>query len=205
MKTETINNIVNDKLKFVIPIKLYKDKSYNKLRRCILLLISEILSKYEPFNKLNYKERERIIIEIELSCYNRTIDKSNELMYIKSWDNSKFEYLYRIYTNKITKNLDINSEVNSEYLVKEIINNNIDLKTIANLNSSSLCPEKSANIINKINIRSNQKLIFKKSNLYTCSNCKMKSATIEQVQIRSLDEASSFSLTCTFCQHKWIV
>jgi DNA-directed RNA polymerase subunit M/transcription elongation factor TFIIS len=203
---DLIKQNINNKLKFVIPIELYKDESYNKLRRSIILLISELIYKYNNINEfLNYDKINDIIIRIELSCYNHTINKSNELMYIKSWDNTKFEYLYRLYTNKVTKNLDIDSEVNSKYLLTQIINNNIDIDNIAILPSAVLCPEKSINIINKLTVRSNQKLVFKKSNLYTCRNCKKKCVTIEQVQIRALDESSSFSLTCAFCQYNWIV
>jgi len=203
---DLIKNKLNNKLKFVIPIELYKDELYNKLRRSILLLISDLLYKYDNiYDTLNYEQIKDIIIRIELSCYNQTINKSNELMYIKSWDNNKFEYLYRLYTNKVTKNLDIDSEVNSDYLIKQIINNKINIDNIALLSSAVLCPEKSINIINKLTVRSNQKLVFKKSNLYTCRNCKKKSVTIEQVQLRSLDEGSNYSLTCTFCQFNWIV
>jgi len=201
----TIEEILNNKLKFVIPIKIYQDDSYNKLRRCMLLLIGELLYKYEFINKINYKKRNEIIIKIEESCYNHTINKSNELLYIKSWDNSKFEYLYRLYTNKVTKNLDVDSEVNSKYLIEKIMNDEIDIDNIAIMTSNKLCPEKSDHIINKLKIRSKQKIIFKKSTMYRCKNCHKKSVTIEQVQLRSLDESSSYSLTCTFCQHTWIV
>jgi DNA-directed RNA polymerase subunit M/transcription elongation factor TFIIS len=202
-KNSIRNDIIN-KFKFVIPIDLYKNKSYNKLRRCIVLLIAELLYKHELIYTIDYKKRSNIIIKIELSCYNQTINKSNKLMYIKSWDNPKFEYLYRVYTNKVTKNLDIDSEVNSDYLISKVINNTINPNIIANLNSNILCPSKSIDIINNLNLRNNQKINFKTSEMYQCRNCKKKSVRIEMVQIKRIDEPQTMSLTCTFCSNNWL-
>lgn len=202
---ELIQKNINNKLKFVIPVNLYKDNKYNKLRRSVLILIADLLYKYKDINNLSYLDIQQKVINIELSCYEETINKSNEYLYIKSWSNPKFEHLYRLYTNKITKNLDIESEVGCSYLIDLIINNKIDIKKIASMSSFELCPIKSKDIRKKIHDRNNSKLEYKISNNYTCSNCKKKSVIMTEVQIRRIDEASSLSLTCTFCQKNWII
>ena len=86
-------NIQND-LKFTIPIDIYQNNKYNLYRRSILLLIASILEKNNKF-KLKHKDiQSNIIINIELSCYNETINKADDLLIYQSWDNEKFYYLY---------------------------------------------------------------------------------------------------------------
>jgi DNA-directed RNA polymerase subunit M/transcription elongation factor TFIIS len=206
-----MNNIITKyqnfqkKLKFTIPCYIYNDLLYNKNRRSIILLISDILQQNDDFKKINYNIQANIIINIELSCYNYTLTKADELLIYQSWDNDKFEYLYYLTCNKITKNLDPKSEVNSNYLINLIINNQIDIKNIGKLSSEDLCPNKSLNIKENLNKRNNQKIKLKTSTLYTCRNCKRKDVTIREYQARSLDESSNLSLTCQFCYYHWVI
>lgn len=196
---------IQNNLKFTIPIALYEDSTYNYIRRSIILLISNILEKNKKFKANDYFNQSKIIINIELSCYNYTITKADDLLIYQSWDNEKFVYLYYLTCNKITKNLDPESEVNSDYLINLIINNQIDINTIGSLTSDELCPDKSENIKDTINKRNNQEVKIKTSTLYTCRNCNHKEVTIKSVQIRALDESASLSLTCQFCNFNWVI
>jgi DNA-directed RNA polymerase subunit M/transcription elongation factor TFIIS len=192
-------------LKFTIPLDIYDNKLYNKNRRAILLLIAGILEKNQQF-KLKHKQiQSSIIINIELSCYNQTITKADELLIYQSWDNDKFTYLYYLNCNKITKNLDIESEVNSSYLINKILQNSININNIASMSSDELCPDKSQNIKDTINLRTNQQIKIKTSTLYQCRNCKKKEVKIQEYQGRSLDEGSNLSLTCLFCNFNWVI
>lgn len=192
-------------LKFVIPLSIYYDKQYNKLRNCELLLIANIFQSNKSSNKLNINELTKIVIAIELSCYNRTLTESNELLIIQEWTNPKFEFLYRANVSRITKNLDYESEVNDNYLINQILNNNINIDNIANLSTIELCPIKSKNIIDKLYERSQQKLTFKTSSMYKCKNCGKKEVTMQEIMMRSLDEGTNFSLQCNWCSYRWIV
>jgi len=192
-------------LKFTIPLDIYDNKLYNKNRRAILLLIASILEKNKKF-KLKHKQiQSSIIINIELSCYNQTITKADELLIYQSWDNDKFTYLYYLNCNKITKNLDIESEVNSSYLINKILTNSININDIASMSSDQLCPDKSQNIKDNLNLRTNQQIKIKTSTLYQCRNCKKKEVKIQEYQGRSLDEGSNLSLTCLFCNFNWVI
>lgn len=192
--------------KFVIPVSLYKDKKYNNLRRSELILISNIFHSYLNMTNtiLPIIELTNIIISIELSCYNKTLFDSSEQLILPSWDSEQFEFLYRSNISRITKNLDFESEVHDDYLIKKIINKELDPNNISNLSTIELCPIKSKNIIDKLNERSNQKIILKTSTMYKCRNCGKKSVTITEFQARSLDESSSLSLCCTFCSYRWV-
>lgn len=191
--------------KFTIPAHIYNNIEYNINRRLIILLIASILEENKEFKQKNKEEQDHIIINIELSCYNSTIKKSNELLIYINWNNSKFTYLYQLFCNKITKNIDTNSEVNDNYLINKIINNDINVLNIAELTSDELCPIKSDNIKQNLLIRNNQKLSYKTSTLYTCKNCSKRSVIIREFQSKSLDEGSNLSLTCTFCNYHWVV
>lgn len=196
---------IQNRLKFTIPINIYTNNLYNKNRRAILLLIAEILEKNKKFKLQDIKKQSYLIINIELSCYNQTISKADELLIYQSWDNEKFVYLYYLTCNKITKNLDPESEVQSSYLINKIINNEINITKIGSMTSEELCPNKSQNIKETLNLRNNQHIKIKTSTLYQCKNCKKKEVTIKSVQIRALDESASLSLTCVFCNYNWVV
>ena len=198
-----LSNIKNHR-QFAIPAKVYNSSEYCKERRTIILLIAEILEKNEDFKNISKSKQDSIILKIEKSCFNSTIKKSNELLIYINWENSRFTYMYQLFCNKITKNLDSESEVNNAYLINAIINDEIDLNNIAELASDKLCPEKSDVIKQNIIARNSQKLNYKTSRLYTCKNCGKKSVTIREYQARSLDEATSLSLTCTFCNYNWV-
>lgn len=202
-----INNSLN-KRKFTIPESLYTNQKYCNQRRLIILKIAEIFEKNVMFKNKKKHLQDQIIIIIEESCYNATIKKANELMIYINWDNSKFTYLYQLFCNKITKNLDVESEVQNTYLINKIINDEINLSElydIAGWDSNLLCPDKSNTIKQNLLIRKNQKLDYKTSSMYTCKNCKKRSVTIKEFQARSCDEGSNLSLTCLFCGFGWVI
>ncbi len=201
IKYQTILN----NLQFTIPTIIYNNKNYNKIRRSIILLIANIFQKHKKFKTKPYNIQSDIIINIELSCYNQTITKSDELLIFQSWENEKFVYLYYLTCNKITKNLDIESEVCSDYLINLIINDQININKIGSMTSEDLNPEKSKSIKQNINIRNNQEIKEKTSILYSCKNCGKKEVTIKEYQGRSLDEGTNLSLSCQFCKFSWIV
>lgn len=195
---------IQNSLKFTIPVTLYENPKYNKSRRVILLLIANILEKKNNFKLKSKHIQDDIIISIEKSCYDETIKKSEELLIYQSWDNEKFSYLYYLYCNKVTKNLDSESEVQSDYLINRILNDSLNITKIASMSSEELCPDKSKNIKESLDKRNNQKINIKTSTLYKCRNCGKKEVTIKSVQIRALDEAASLSITCVFCQYNWV-
>ena len=163
------------------------------------------MQKNARFKALDREEQDNIIIEIELSCYNETIKKSDDKLIYKSWDNDKFIYLYQLSCNKITKNLDQNSEVKSDFLINQILDKKININSIGSLTSDELCPDKSINIKNTLKLRNEQKLNYKTSTLYKCKNCGKKEVKIQEYQGRSLDEGSNLSLTCNFCNYNWCI
>ena len=191
------SNIEISDSRFTIPLELYADKNYNILRRQMLILLDNLLSReIKDLDRLT-----KLIITIELSVYNKVVERK---LYKTLWC-PLFERLYRLNMNKITKNLDINSEVGSDFLIKKIINDDtFEIEHISSAPSFVLCPDKSIEIIKLINIKSSQKIEMKTSSEHRCKNCKQSKAYYKEIQLRRIDEASNLSLTCTYCKYKWI-
>ena len=195
---------IHNNNKFTIPVELYSDNKYNSNRRNIILLIAEILQQNNEFKLLSYSDQCNIVILIEKSCYDKTIQKSNEDMIYINWENPKFVYLYQLIISRITKNLDCNSEVNSEYLIDNIINKSINIDNIASMSSEELSPGKVLSIKQTLELRRNQKLNYKTTSLYTCRHCKSKKCTMRTQQMRSLDEGFTIILNCTVCGFRFL-
>jgi DNA-directed RNA polymerase subunit M/transcription elongation factor TFIIS len=124
---------------------------------------------------------------------------------MKSWTSDEFIFIYRIYTNNITKNLDNQSEVKNNQLLDRLVRNEINPLDIAFLTNVELFPEKSIHIVNKLNERTNQKIKLKTTSMYTCRNCKGKCATMQEIQLRRIDESANTKLTCVFCNNSWFI
>lgn len=193
---------------FTIPIALYEDNSYNSLRRGYLLLIAKLIDNYLISG--TSEEYKNDIIEIEKSCYNHALEISKIELIIPNFDNIVFENLYKSKIMKITKNMDPLSEINDDYLITKIINKEINLQKISYMRNEELSPKHNDILLKRLESRKNQKLTYKISSFYRCKKCNVPNTiVIKEMQLRSLDEASSISCYChpelKGCGYKWII
>jgi DNA-directed RNA polymerase subunit M/transcription elongation factor TFIIS len=191
-------------LKFVIPYELYNDKDYNNLRLGYLLLIADIIQKY-LIDTNSILEYTNDIITIEKSCYLHALEDADKNIIIPSFDNESFEHLYRSKITRITKNMDIESEVNDCYLIEAIIYKQLDLSKISWLKSEELSPKHNELLLRRLNERMQKKITMKTTSLYRCKKCGSNSCCARSVQLRSLDEGQSISIFCTNCSHHWVI
>ena len=105
---------------------------------------------------------------------------------------------YNIFTN-----LDFESAVQSVYLFRKIINNDINCNEIAGMSSVELCPEKYEKISKEINQRANIKYTEKFSELYHCRKCKKNKTIVKNRYNRSLDEGTNITIQCINCSASW--
>ena len=186
---------------FILLPDLYENKKYNNLRRGYLILIASLINEHLISDDINdYYSK---IIEIEQSCYDHSIETAEYELLYADFSNKSFEILYRTYITRITKNLDIHSEVNDDYLAGAILDGSIDLKTISKLSNKELSPDKNKKLFKAFDDRLNQKATLKTSSLYRCKKCGHKETTIRSSQLKSLDESETLIITCTFCSYKW--
>lgn len=185
-----------------IPLKFsefYKNTEYNDKRRLKLIIFSHTLSYYKEFNNISYDAQTYIIKHIENSCSNETIRKSRGYNIRCVWDNDQFIDIYHTVCYNL---ISVLSQKNNT-LFKKIIDQTIDLDTIATLSCKELSPEKYEDITKEIFKRVNTTQTLKYTEMYYCENCKRNQTTVERVQNRGGDEGSSFHITCSFCDIKW--
>lgn len=190
---------------FVLPITTYTDPEYNQLRRAYLLLIASLIEPHLIDQDINnYLET---IMSIERSCYLHAIEIADYELLLPDFTNVQFEQLYRTRITRITKNLDIHSEVGDDYLVSAIIDGAIDIPLISKLSPEELSPSKNAKLIEELTARRTQKISVKVSTMYKCPQrgCGKNETTVRSAQMRSLDEGETLIITCIFCSHKWFM
>ena len=188
---QKMGNIINNKR--LLYTKLLKDLNidFGSIRIINNYLNSKIVTK------------ESIVKNLEKGCLNRAIDKSRIYNIRCVWSEPKFVDLYHNICYKLASNLDETSSINSDFIKKKILNNEVNLQHVANLSSKELCPMKYEKIEQKINKRNNLERKIKFSELYKCRKCKHNQCTTERRYARSLDEGTDLTILCLFCGHSW--
>lgn len=168
-------------------------------------IIAKILSDDKEFKKSKLDAVE-VSTQIERGCNNASITDANK-KYVSpvNWINDDFRHIYSSIFYKIIENIDPKSSVKSRYMIDKIINQDIDLKKIALMDSTELCPEKNDMILKEKKLRIGKKIKHKTTKRFPCPNCKERRAKSQQVQLRSFDEGYNTSLTCINCGHKWVI
>lgn len=180
------------------------DDAKARQRRVIMVLLGNILDKYEQFKTLSRENQNTWVDEIETSCFNKALDKANEDRIYIDWENPKFAFIYQLICSRVSKNLDKNSEVGSSWLFDMLWAKTIGRDEVAYLSSEELV-NKPKDIQEMISLRRKQKLNYKTSTLYTCKNCKAKKCTVRTQQMRSLDEGFTIILNCTICGFRFMI
>lgn len=192
----------------IIPIEVYKNPEYNRLRIGYLILLASLINEHIIDEDIN--DYLNIIMRIEKSCYEHACEIAESEMMIPSFSYPQFEELYRTRIVRITKNLDINSEIGDDHLMNTILEYKndpsvIDLDSISKMRAEELNPSKYTSLLLQLNSRRNQSVTVKVSTLYKCRKCHKNKCTTKSVQMRSLDEGETTVVTCVFCGHKWFV
>lgn len=182
-----------------LPIDPFYKEEYNCARRLKSIIISDALGKCDEFKALPYSKQVDILIHIENSCTNETIRKARGYNLRCDFSQPQFEYIYHTICYSIICALDQDDNI----LIKKIINNEVDLNTIAGLSVKDLTPEKYEDITSQVSKRVNTEQSIKFTEMYFCKKCKRNQTTAERIQSRANDEGSSWHITCLFCGTKW--
>ena len=149
------------------------------------------------------KKRIDLVKNLEIGCINRAISQSKKFNIRCIWNNSAFVDLYNEICYKLAVNLDVDSPVKSDYLIKMLLNNSIEATDAANLSSRDMCPKLVEKIENRISLRTNLERKIKYSELYRCKKCKRNQCTTERLYNRGLDEGVSLMISCGYCGNSW--
>lgn len=187
----------------ITPSIFYTSDSYTHYRSCVMKRIYGCLWGYKSFQAYDNQVRDTLVLNIELSCYNKSVhDATKKLIHI-DWDNIKFINIYARESNRVLSHLD-DTTLDCYNIIQQIFNNDISPINIAYMHSKELMPEKTAEIEHIIQIRNSQKIEGKTSTMYKCPKCNHRESSIRETQIRSLDEGANILATCHNCTFSWI-
>lgn len=146
--------------------------------------------------------------KIEKSCYNSVINtcKKSTIQIRRNWDNPIFKQIYSNKCGSICVVLDKDSPTFIKFgpvVLTDIFNNVIDINKIGTISIKKLLPQSIKSEQDEINIRSEQRVIEKESNLFKCPSCKERRVSYREVQLRSIDEAPDYLCKCINCGHNF--
>lgn len=178
-----------------IPESFYNISGYNKKRYLVLCRLLELINDALSMND---------IIQIEISCFNISIEEATKKNIKKIWENESFQRVYSRHTTRVIGIFDI-PIVNESNIINRIKNNTIEISSLVNLVYSDICPDKYQKHVEMINERKNITIKMRKSTMYKCPVCGHRETTIRQIQFKRMDEGSNTKATCLYCPHEWVV
>lgn len=198
--TTTISNNTMIYLKDNIIIKEFNiNNDYTELyntRKKTIDIFKKIIKKID------------IVLKIEISILNYSIDKCKSLNIIPTWDNPNVTYIYINKARHLYQNLNTKSYISNDYLIKKIEKEGFDIFNIAYLKREEIMPSKWIPLIEENNRKEeiiNQSHSAASTEQYVCPNrnCRARKAVYKEVQTRSADEPMTLFLTCLVCGKKW--
>ncbi len=177
---------------------------------CRRLFLKSLL-KYEPLAADRAKTL-AIATEIESSCFSAVIQhcKVSESPFRRCWESEQFVALYSDRCGTVNSHIDPDSSVGKAYgtpTMKRLLSGEIRAKLVGSMTAAELCPEATEHEKSEIELRSQQKVEEKASDLFTCpvSACRARRCTYREVHTRSLDEPADIHAKCLECGHRFKV
>jgi DNA-directed RNA polymerase subunit M/transcription elongation factor TFIIS len=220
--TKIYNKLIIQYDKFPEEILLKKYLNGEYTIKEILEYVSDIIDPREIIKRMFiktlyennkvFRENKELTLDIattiEKSCYNNIIDisKKSENPPCRLWSSAEFYDMYSHKCGSIHNLLNPKSNTCRIYgstLLDDIINNNINLEFIACISEKEICPLSIKEEKDEIELRSEQHIIEKESDLFDCPNCKQRRITYKEVQLRALDEAPNYKCICLNCNHRF--
>jgi DNA-directed RNA polymerase subunit M/transcription elongation factor TFIIS len=182
-------------------------------RNIIISKIVDCLYEYKNLVKVIPTSDELIDMakNIEKSCYNATIlnCRKSDNPPPRNWESSEFiEVYYSSRCGSIIRLLSPTSQSAKEYgsiLFYKLLNKEIDADKIGFMSESEICPISQEKERILLQMRMDQKIEEKFSDLYQCPACKERKTTYITKQLRALDEAADIICTCINCNHNFRV
>ena len=175
-------------------------KKYTKLRHKKMILLNSLLNKYTIFAKLPRLLRTSIVKNLERSCYNSACTLADDNNIIKNWENTLFVDSYTVILYKICVN------INKKYIkLIEMLITNRGILTQQELTEEYMNPTYNIEFHKVIDERKRQFIKKKYSYQYKCSKCKQSKTTVQDVQLKAVDEGSTLLVECATngCGHHW--
>lgn len=150
------------------------------------------------------EERRRVLArELELGCYNAVIRECLEdSTIIRSWESPTFVGIYATRCGVVASALSCSSQAAKQYGTSardKLISGAWSPSDLGEMAARDLRPEASEKERAEIEIRQQQQVQARTSQMYRCPNCRGNKCTYREVQTRASDEAATIFCTCLDC------
>tara|TARA_B110000211_G_C14088323_1_gene557742 strand:+ start:3851 stop:4405 length:555 start_codon:yes stop_codon:yes gene_type:complete len=156
--------------------------------------------------KLKRNQIKSFAIELETGIYNTTIQQALDNGIPSQWGNSQFTRLYKNIAIEVYSNLDKDSYIKNERLMKRMVGGEFEPNILASMPAHRQLPEIWKTILDTKSKRNRYLYEINKemaTDMYTCGRCKKKECTYYQLQTRSADEPMTTFVTCLNCGKRW--
>ena len=144
--------------------------------------------------------------KIEKGIYNYVIGVAKQKNIQRSWENILFINLYKSKILSVYSNLDTNSYINNNQLIKNITSGKIKPDKVGFLSVYDTFPDNWKELLNIKSKRDKIKYELKPeamTNLFKCRKCGSRETSYYEVQTRSADEPMTQFITCLSCNNRW--
>ena len=144
--------------------------------------------------------------KVEKGIYNYVIKVSKEKNIKRSWENTLFTNLYKSKILSVYSNLDTNSYIQNNQLLKNIKDGSIEPEKVGSLSVYDMFPDNWKELLNIKSKRDKIKYELKPeamTNLFKCRKCGSRETSYYEVQTRSADEPMTQFITCLSCSNRW--
>jgi len=160
-----------------------------------------ISSKFSPILK-----KDLFCRNIEKGIYNWAIREAEKRKIVKKWTNEMFVHLYVDHFRSIYLNLNKNSYIKNDTLIKRLKKGNMKSYNIAFMSPQELFPEQWKELVeNKIKRDKSKYEINMEAatDEFKCFKCKKRKCTYYELQTRSADEPMTTFVSCLNCGNRW--
>tara|TARA_B100000575_G_scaffold284180_1_gene277901 strand:- start:1075 stop:1608 length:534 start_codon:yes stop_codon:yes gene_type:complete len=144
--------------------------------------------------------------KVEKGIYNYVIKVSKEKNIRRSWENTLFTNLYKSKILSVYSNLDADSYIQNNQLLKNIKDGSIEPEKVGSLSVYDVFPDNWKELLNIKSKRDKIKYELKPeamTNLFKCRKCGSRETSYYEVQTRSADEPMTQFITCLSCSNRW--
>lgn len=148
----------------------------------------------------------KISRKVEKGIYNYVIRVSKERNIQRSWENIMFTNLYQSKILSVYSNIDKDSYIKNNQLLKNIKNGKIIPEDVGSLSVYDIFPDNWRELLNIKSKRDKIKYELKPeamTNLFKCRKCQSRETSYYEVQTRSADEPMTQFITCLKCHNRW--
>ena len=146
--------------------------------------------------------------EVERGIYNCVIQECQAQgdSIMRSWGDQAFVGRYSARSSVILDHINPESDIVLKYkpdLALSIMKGTIDFKKVGTLRAIDICPEAFRTEAEIIQLRKQQKVKKRVTEMWTCPGCKARKSTYREVQDRSADEPPSIYCKCMVCHMRF--